>query len=50
MALEKILFFGFAIAAVTAITVVATTMIEDQKEPYDTYQGEVRNIVKQTDP
>ncbi len=47
MTLEKLLIFGFAIALVTALTVAATRMVDDQKEPYTGYKDELTNIVEQ---
>jgi len=48
MTLEKLLLFGFALAAVTALTRTGTGMMEDHEPRYGTYSDRVENLVEMT--
>lgn len=48
MTLEKLLIFGFAIAAVTALTLTATGTMDDHEPRYDTYSDRVEGLVDLT--
>ena len=48
MTLEKLLIFGFAIAAVIALTVTATNMMNDHEPRYDTYTDRVEDLTEMT--
>lgn len=44
MTLEKLLIFGFALAALFAITTVAANMMSDRGEANDQYEGAVDDL------
>jgi hypothetical protein len=50
MTLEKLLILGFAIAAVTALTLTGTGMMEDHEPRYGTYADRVEDLVEMTAP
>ncbi len=48
MSLEKLLIFGFAIAALGAIVATATPMTTERKTDVGTYKTDVEALVEQT--
>ena len=44
MTLEKLLMFGFALAALFAITTVATNMMSDRSDANDEYETSVQDL------
>lgn len=44
MTLEKLLIFGFALAALFAITTVGTNMMSDRGEANEAYKSEVQGL------
>ena len=44
MTLEKLLIFGFALAALFAITTVGTNMMSDRGEENQQYEDEIANL------
>ena len=44
MTLEKLLIFGFALAALFAITIVAVNMMTDRGEQNEAYEGAVSDL------
>lgn len=45
MTLEKLLIFGFGLAAVTALTFAAQSLTEDRKPQYDGYKSQVETTM-----
>jgi len=45
MTLEKLLIFGFALAAVTALTTIAANMAGERKPDYGGYQSKVNETM-----
>ncbi|MGJ8583858.1 MAG: hypothetical protein ACSHXD_07195 [Marinosulfonomonas sp.] len=50
MTLEKLLIFGFGLAAVIALTMTATNMSKDKAPAYETYQDKVTTLIQKTNP
>ena len=48
MTLEKLLILGFAIAVMTALSVVGRNMMEDHEPRYGTYSDRVEDLVDMT--